>query len=233
MRRSARLATTALALTLVFSARASAQECVGLTPDTKGYFAYGLEGTDGASGDGFSLGVRLGRLGLHLQSRTLEPVSLVDDMETVQGMVAVPLRTRLALCPTAGFGWTGYDDDRVDVFGNDAQGNAIQRGAAAGPYLRLQVPAGVSLGRVLRVGRKLALGGFVNPALVYEYERYESFDASTVTRDGLGLGITTGGSVSYGRVLLRSTLSSLSSHNYTLNGYNNFPFLSVQLGVKF
>ena len=233
MRRSARLATTALALTVVLSAPAAAQECVGLAPDAKGYIAYGLEGTDGASGDGFSVGVRVRGVGLHLQRRTLEPVNLVDDMQTVQAMVAVPLKTRLPLCVTAGFGWTGYDDDRVDIFGNDADGNLIERGTAAGPYLRLQTPVGVSLGRELRIGKKLGLGGFVNPALVYEYEKYESFDATTVKRDGLGLGITTGGSASYGRVMLRATLASLSSHNYTLNGYNNFPFFSAQLGVRF
>ena len=233
MRRSARMATTALVCTLALSARAAAQECLGLSAENKGYFSYGVEGTDGASGEGFTLGLRVGSGSVQLLRRTLEPVNLVDDMETVQGIVAVPLRVRLPLCVTAGFGWTGYDDDRVNVFGNDEEGNLIQRGTAAGPYLRLQAPVGVALGRELRLSSKIAVGGFVNPALVYEYEKYESFNGDTVTRGGLGLGITTGVSASYGRLMLRSTLSSLSSRNYTLNGYNNFPFLSLQLGVKF
>lgn len=233
MTRSARLTAMVLALTGVCAARGFGQECVGLSPDSKGYFAYGLEGTDGASGQGLALGLRLGSSGLHLQRRTLEPGNLVDDMQTVQGVAAVALKTRLPLCVTVGLGWTGYDDDRVDVFGNDAQGNVIQRERAAGAYLRLQAPLGISLGRELHVSQHIAVGGFINPALVYEYERYESFNGSTVTRDGAGLGITTGASVTYRRILLRSTLSSLSSHNYTLNGYNNFPFLSLQVGVTF
>ena len=233
MRRSARLATTALTLTLVCSAPAAAQQCVGLSSETKGYFSYGFEGTDGATGDGFALGLRVGNSSVHLQRRELEPVNLIDEMETLQGVVAVPLKTRLPLCITAGLGWTGYDDDRVNVFGQDADGNLIQRGSAAGPYLRLQTPVGISLGRELQLSSRIAVGGFVNPALVFEYEKYESFDGSTHQRNGLGLGITTGVSASYRRVMLRSTLSSLSSHNYTLNGYNNFPFLSVQLGVRF
>jgi hypothetical protein len=233
MRRSAQLVTTALALTLVFTARAAAQQCLGMSHDTRGYFSYGVEGTDGASGEGFTIGLRVGSASVHLQRRTLEPASLVDDMETVQGVAAVPLRTALPLCLTAGLGRTGYDDDRVNVFGQDEEGNLIQRGTAAGPYLRLQAPAGIALGRELRLSNRIAVGGFINPALVYEYERYESFNGATATRGGVGLGITTGVSASYGRLMLRSTLSSLSSHNYTLNGYNNFPFLSLQLGVRF
>jgi hypothetical protein len=233
MRRSAQLATTALALVVVFAAPAAAQECVGLSRETKGYFSYGFEGTDGATGQGFALGLRVGSSSVHLQRRSLEPVSLIDDMQTVQGVVAVPLKTSLPLCVTGGLTWTGYDDDRANVFGQDEEGNAIQRATAAGPYLRLQTPAGVSLGRELRVSRKIAVGGFVNPSLVYEYERYESFNGNTMKRHGVGLGITTGVSASYGRFMLRSILSSLSSHNYTLNGYNNFPVLSVQLGVRF
>lgn len=233
MRLSGRLILGAVAWTLTLSASAAAQQCLGLSNSARGYFAYGFEGTDGASGEGFTLGLRLGGGSVQLQRRTLEPVNLVDDMETLQGLGAVPVLKQLPLCATAGLGWTGYDDDRVNVFGTDAEGNLIQRGTAAGPYLKLQVPVGLALGKELELSSKFAVGGFVNPSLVYEYEKYESFNGNTETRSGVGLGFTTGLTMSYSRVMLRSTLTSLSSHNYTLNGYNNFPFLSVQLGVKF
>jgi hypothetical protein len=154
-------------------------------------------------------------------------------METLQGLAAASVMKSLPLCATAGLAWTGYDDDRVNVFGTDAEGNFIERGTAAGPYLRLQLPIGLALGKELKFGGKLAAGGFVNPSLVYEYEKYDSFTGATDERSSVNLGFATGVSLSYGRVLLRSTLSSLSSHSYTLNGYRNFPFLSVQLGVKF
>lgn len=215
------------------TAQAAAQQCLGLSDSGRGYFAYGIEGTDGATGEGFTLGLRLGKGSVQLSRRSLEEVNLVEEMETLHGLGAVPVGTRLPLCVTAGLVWTGYDDDRVDELGVDAQGKFITRGTAAGPYLRFQAPVGLSLGKEIQLGSKLALGGFVNPSLVYEFERYESFTGSTDQRSSINIGLTTGLSMSYSRIMLRSTLSSLSSHNYTLNGFNNFPFLSVQLGVKF
>ena len=232
MRLSARF-ILALALTLMAAATAPAQQCLGLSDSARGYFSYGFEGTDGATGEGFTLGLRLGSGSVQLQRRSLEQVNLVDEMETLQGLAVVPVGKRLPLCATVGFGWTGYDDDRVNVFGTDAEGNFIQRGTAAGPYTRLQAPVGIALGKEMQVSSKFAIGGYVNPSLVYEFEKYESFTGSTDTRSSMNLGLTAGVSMSYSRILLRSTLSSLSSHSYTLNGFNNFPFLSVQLGVKF
>ena len=232
MRLSGRLALCVL--TFVSTATtAAAQQCLGLSDSARGYFAYGFEGTDGATGEGFTLGLRLGTSSVQLQRRSLEQVNLVDEMETLQGLAAVPINKRLPLCATAGLAWTGYDDDRVTVFGTDAEGNFIQRGLAAGPYTRLQAPVGVALGKELQLASKFAVGGFVNPSLVYEFEKYESFSGATDQRSGVGLGFTAGLSMSYSRVMLRTTLSSLSSHNYTLNGFNNFPFLALQLGVKF
>ncbi len=233
MRTSGRVVFTALALTVLVAANAAAQECQGLSNSARGYFSYGFEGTDGASGEGFSLGLRFGAGSMQLQRRSLEQVNLVEEMESLQGVAAFPLMKRLPLCATAGVTWTGYDDDRINIAGNDAEGKLIQREMAAGQYLRVQVPVGISLGKELQLGSKFAVGGFVNPSLVYEFEKYESFNGATAERGGVGLGFTAGLSVSYSRLLLRSTLSSLSSHNYTLNGFNNFPFLSLQLGVKF
>jgi hypothetical protein len=233
MRLSGRLILSAIAMTLVLSAHAAAQQCLGLSNSARGYFTYGFEGTDGASGDGFTLGLRFGNGSVQLQRRTLEPVNLVDDMETLQGLGAVPVTKTLPLCATLGLGWTGYDDDRINGSGTDVEGNLIQRGTAAGPYTRIQAPLGVALGKELQIGSKFAVGGFVNPSLVYEFERYESFTGTREERSSLNLGFTAGLSMSYSRIMLRSALSSLSSHNYTLNGYNNFPFLSLQLGVKF
>jgi len=230
---SGRLAFSALVMLVTVPASAAAQQCLGLSNSARGYLTYGFEGTDGATGEGLSLGLRFGTGSVQLQRRSLEPVNLVDEMETLQGLGAVPITKQLPLCATVGLGWTGYDDDRVDVFGADADGNFIQRGTAAGPYNRLQVPVGVALGKELQIGSKFAVGGFVNPSLVYEFEKYESFNGSTEQRSGIGLGFTTGLSMSYSRLMLRSTLTSLSSRSYTLNGFNNFPFLSVQLGVKF
>ena len=222
-------------ITLVITAAvpAAAQQCLGLSSITRGYFAYGVEGTDGATGDGFTLGLRFGERGVQLQRRTLEPVTLLDDMETVQAVGAAPITKQLPLCVTAGFGWTGYDDDRIQSWGSDPNGGFIQRVTSAGPYRRLQAPVGIAFGKEVRFGSKFAAGGFVNPSLVYEHEKYESSRSEIITRGGVGLGFTAGASLSYNRLMLRSALSSLSAHNYTLNGFHNFPHLSLQLGVRF
>jgi hypothetical protein len=233
MQLSGRTILCAVLSVVTLTAQAAAQQCLGLSNSGRGYFAYGIEGTDGATGEGFTLGLRFGKGSVQLSRRSLEQVNLVEEMETLQGLGAVPISTRLPLCVTAGLVWTGYDDDRVHELGVDAQGNFITRGMAAGPYLRLQAPVGVTLGKEIQIGSKLAVGGFVNPSLVYEFEKYESFTGSTDERSSVNIGFTTGLSLSYSRLMLRSTLTSLSSHNYTLNGFNNFPFLSVQLGVKF
>lgn len=233
MRPFEKLTLATLTLSLALAAPATAQQCLGLSATTRGYVTYGVEGTDGATGKGSTLGLRFGTGMIQLQHRELEPADLIDEMQTLQTLGAFPVRQALPLCVTGAFAWTGYDDDRINSWGADAEGNLIQRGTAAGPYLRIQAPVGVALGKELTVSSRFAVGGFVNPTLVYEYEKYESFDGGTVSRDGIGLGFTTGLSMSFRRLLLRSTLSSLSSRNYTLNGFNNFPFLSVQMGVKF
>jgi hypothetical protein len=41
-----RVAALAFGMAVTMSGEAAAQECLGISPDTRAYFSYGLEGTD-------------------------------------------------------------------------------------------------------------------------------------------------------------------------------------------
>lgn len=214
---------------------AMAQECLGLSSTSRGYFSYGFEGTDGATGEGFTLGVRLGQGAVQLQRRTLEPASVVDDIESLNAQIAWPITKKLPLCVVTGLAWTGYDTDRINMWSTDGNGNVVQSGTEGGPYLQLRVPLGVSIGKELKLSKRFSVGGFLNNSLLYDYERFDSVSQDReLTRNGFGVAATAGLSLNYSRIMLRPTFTHFS----TLNGrsfdeYNDFPFLSIQLGVRF
>jgi hypothetical protein len=236
MSRSYRYSSSLLVFALFATAGpAIAQECLGLSATSRGYFSYGFEGTDGATGEGFTVGVRLGQGALQLQRRTLEPVSVVDDIESVNAQVAWPVTKKLPICVVAGLAWTGYDTDRINSWSTDIEGNVVQSGTAGGPYLRLRVPLGISIGKELKLTKRFSVGGFLNNSLLYDYERFDSAVMDReLKRNGFGVAATGGLSLNYSRLMLRPTFT----HFTTLNGksfdeYNDFPFLSIQLGVRF
>jgi hypothetical protein len=222
------------ALILGAAAQAAAQECIGISPTARGYFAYGVEGTDGATGEGFTLGVRIGQAGLQLHRRTLEPVSVADDIESLHAQVAVPLSKKVPLCAIGGIGWTGYDTDRIFSWGTDVDGNTVQTGTAGGPYLQLRAPIGLAIGKELKVTERFRVAGFVSNSVVYDFERVDSHEAGRrLERHSLGFAANLGLSLNYGRIMLRPSLYHFTTLRQSYDQYNDFPFASLQLGVRF
>ena len=235
MARSFRLnISSALVLVVGVTTTAAAQECVGIPQDTRGYFSYGMEGTDGATGEGFTVGVRLGQGLLQVQRGTLEPVTVVDDIESLHLQGAYPISKKLPVCLTAGFGWTGYDTDRINGWSTDGQGNITHDGTAGGPYLRLRMPVGISLGKEFKVSENTSAVGFVSNSLLYDFERYERPSFGREQRHAFGVAAAVGVTLNYRRIMLRSSLSNFTTLNgNSVDQYNDFPFMSLQLGIKF
>jgi hypothetical protein len=227
------IAFTAMAI-LVGAAPVAAQECIGISSNARGYFTYGLEGTDGATGEGFTLGVRVGSGSLQLQRRTLEPTSVIDDIESLQAQVTVPVAKKVPVCIIAGIGWTGYDTGEIFSWSTDGEGNTTQSGRAGGPYMQLRVPVGIAIGKEFKFTQRLAFAPFASNSFMYDYERFESVQLDRQMHEhGIGMVSAVGFSLSYGRFMLRPSLTNIADLNGSFDRYNDFPFLSLQLGVKF
>ena len=224
----------AAAVMLVSATQVAAQECIGISSTARGYFTYGLEGTDGATGEGFTLGVRVGSGSLQLQRRTLEPSSVIDDIESLQAQVAVPVAKKVPVCIVAGIGWTGYDTGEIFSWSTDGDGNTTQSGRAGGPYMQLRVPVGIAVGKEFKFTQRLAFAPFLSNSFMYDYERFESVQLGrNMHEHGVGMVSAVGFSLSYGRFMLRPSLTNTADLNGSFDRYNDFPFLSVQLGLKF
>ena len=214
---------------------ALAQECVGL-PGGRGMLSVGFEGTDGATGQGLSFAYRTPGAAVLLQHRSLEGFTLVDDLRTSEAQASVRLpAVRLPVCLTAGAQWTAYDNDRreSESWSRADPGHVTLRHRVGGPYRRLRVPVGVSLGREFRIGERLSLVPFVQPAVVFEREAYDPEVAPEQTRSDWGLGASGGVTAAYGWLVVRSTLTHTATHEYALSSQHNFPAFSLQAGVRF
>jgi hypothetical protein len=230
---SRRIATLALGLAVTMSAEATAQECLGITAGSRGYFSYGVEGTDGATGETFTVGLRLQDFTMQFQKRTLKPSLMVDDLDRTELQVAYPLARKIPLCIVGGFSWSAYDTDQVFGWGTDENGNTTTHGRAGGPYSQLRVPIGISLGKEFTLTEKFRVATFVQNSVLFEAESGEAFDGTRIHQKTLGLGVTAGLNASYGRLLLRSTISNTRMLDSSLGFYNDYPYMSLQLGVKF
>lgn len=215
-------------LILSVSAGAFAQECLGISAGTRAYVSYGAEGTDGVTGQALTVGLRLREFNVQLHGRTMDPggrsfSSGVDGrMNTVALQVAHPITKKLPLCVFGGLGWTGYDIERF---------NAGQ--TTTSPYTQIQVPLGISLGKEFKLSDNFSISSFVQNAAVYQLERGDVFDGRRVQEHNLGVGVTAGLGISYGPLMLRSTISNYKLLKNSFGLYNDFPYMSLQLGVKF
>ena len=230
------LCVVCFALALLGVARpASTQECVGL-PSGRGLLSVGFEGTDGATGRGLHFAYRGPSAAVLLQHRSLDGFALVDDLRTTEAQASVKIPAlRLPVCVTAGAQWTAYRSDRHESttwVGTDPH-YRTERHRIGGPYRRLRVPVGIAVGREFRVGDRLSVVPFVQPAVVFERELYEPENGQAEKRSTLGLGASGGVTAAFEWLVLRSALTHTATHEYSLSSQHNFPTLSVHAGVRF
>jgi hypothetical protein len=230
-----RTAALALGLAATISAEAAAQECLGISAGSRGYVSYGVEGTDGVTGQAATVGLRLSDFNVQLHGRLMDPGGtsfsggVTGSVKTIEAQVAYPITKKVPLCVFAGLGWTNYKLERTGFFGG------TEPTTETGPFTQLQVPIGISLGKEFRVTERFRVSGFVQNAALYRFERYDSGLASGGyrTHNTLGLGVTVGAGLSYGPLMLRSTISNHKTLNNSVGLYDDFPYMSLQLGVKF
>lgn len=219
----------------VAPAGALAQECVGLPQGGRGLLAVGFEGTDGATGLGLSFAYQTPRGGVLLQQRSLEDWTIVDDLRTGEAQLNVRLpASSVPVCVTVGTQRSAYDTDRLESESWDGRepGYKTERHRLGGPYRRLRVPLGVSVGREFRL-RTLSVTPFVAPAAVFERERIVPETGSEQRRSGWGWAMSGGFTAAVDWLVLRSSVSHTATHDYALSGKHNGPVLSVHAGVRF
>lgn len=230
-----RLSTSASVLALLGVALpAAAQECVGL-PSGRGILSLGFEGTDGATGQGVSFAWQTPGASLQLQHRSLDAFAQDDEISTseVQGAVRIP-RIRLPLCITAGAQWTDYEySQHAGSSWSNTDATRTESYRVLGGYQRLRVPVGISLGRELNVGRGVSLVPHLQATAVLEHERLTPAGAAPQTRLGVGWGVNTGLAVAKDWLVVRANLGHTSTYDRALSSRNNFPGVSLHLGVRF
>lgn len=232
MIRIRRIAALAFGMAVTMSAEVAAQECIGISAGSRGYVSYGVEGTDGVTGEALTVGLRLRDFNVQLHGRSMDPggytfsSGVAGRMRTVQAQISYPLTDKLPLCLFAGLGWTNYKLERSGLFGG------TEPQTESGPFTQLQIPVGISLGKELRLTNNLRVSGFVQNSVLYQFERYES-NIGNPDHNTLGLGMTLGAGISYGPIMLRSTISNHKTLQNSVGLYSDFPYMSLQVGVKF
>lgn len=214
---------------------APAQECVGL-PGGQGLLTVGFEATDGATGQGIGFAFQTRRAAVLLQHRSLADVSLSDERNTsaIQGSVEIP-DIRLPVCVAVGAEWTAYDNSFYESTTRTPAepGYRIERYRIGGPYERLRLPVGISVGREYRIGRRLALVPFLQPAVVFDRESYRPAGGARETRSGWGWGASGGVTVAFDWLVLRAGATHVSTRDRTLSSQANDPVVSLHAGVRF
>lgn len=215
---------------------AAAQECVGL-PSGRGVLSVGFEGTDGATGQGLSFAYQTRNAALMLQHRSLDVLSLVDEMSTSEGQVSLrlPSGPRLPVCATVGLQTTAYRNDYTEStsWTSGDPDHEIQRNRIGGPYSGLRVPLGVSMGREFRVSDRMAVVPFLQPTVVFQGEHYQPQRGPEETRNNWGLGLSGGVTAAFDWLVLRSTVTHTTRPGNSLSTLNDWPTVSLHAGVRF
>lgn len=223
-----KIAALAFGMAVTISAEAAAQECLGITAGSRGYASYGVEGTDGVTGQAATVGLRLSDFNVQLHARVMDPggrtfsSGVNGRMHTVELQVARPITKKLPLCLFSGLGWTGYDLEHFSA-----------GETSSGGYTQLRVPLGISLGKEFKLTENLGVSTFVQNAALYQFERFDPSDVRASSQSTLGIGMTAGLGLTYGRLMLRSTISNYKTLSSPVGLYNDFPYMSLQVGVKF
>lgn len=212
---------------------AHAQECVGL-PAGRGVLSLGLDGTDGASGRGVAFAYQTPGASLQLQHRSLDAFAQQDEISETEVQAAIRLgRFRLPLCITAGVQLADYEYSEHAGSGTGADGIYTDSYHIIGGYQRMRVPVGISLGREFNVGRGVSLVPYLQPTVVWEREQMTPAGSAAQTRTGLGWGVNTGVAVAKDWLVVRANLSHTNTFERALSSRNNWPGVSLHLGVRF
>lgn len=223
-----------LASTLLISAPAAAQSCFGM-PAGAGVFSWGFRGTDGATGTGFLVGTEREGFGVMGGLASMEMWAYGDEARLAELRVSRRHTPGpVAVCTFTGFERTSYTIDRHFMTRYDPDlDETIEHHRIEGEFARIRLPVGMAVGREFRQGRTLGVIPHVAAALIYEHERVIAPEGGATRRGILALGATAGLTVRVGSVFVRSTLEHLTTHDNALSGRNNFPVLSLDLGVIF
>jgi hypothetical protein len=175
---SSRIAASSLALISAFAGQALAQECVGLPAQSHGTFTAGLEGTDGAVGEGIKFARSENTWSLQLGYKGLAKHFVPNRMATFSVQASHGL-------------WGKLKDVCVTGAPEVTQYSVLDRGVAAGfpspdltngQYRRVGMPAGLSLGHSFAVRRWLTLVPFFNPQIIAEFEHFAPDSGALQTR---------------------------------------------------
>ncbi len=214
---------------------AAAQECVGI-PDGRGLLVVGFEGRDGASGESLTFGYNFEAASILVQYRALDAFGFADDIRTSGAQLSLDLGTEsLPFCITGGAEWMKFRDDWTESIRWEGTNpiHIIERRRIGAEYQRLRLPMGLALGRDFGIGLGLSLAPFVHPAVVFEHESYDAFDAEKETRSSLDLKTSGGLAISYRWLVIRSVLTHTFNDENSLSSLNNSPTISLQAGVRF
>jgi hypothetical protein len=213
---------------------AAAQACVGLPTSAPGSFRYGFEGTDAADGYGFAASIRGSRAGLEFGRKSLNHLSLADDVSilTVRGSWQLFTGVR-GLCLLAGAERTSYLAAWNWFTSVDETGQRTDELTVDGNFDRYRFPVGLGLGQSFRLSESVDLYPFVTSTLVLEHERFERRHDVFQLKTRPALGTEAGLGITMGRIMLRSTVSHVWTSRNALTGLNNFPYLSVHVGFVF
>lgn len=231
------VSASASVLALLGAARpAAAQECVGL-PSGRGVLSLGVEGTDGASGQGVAFAYQTPNASLQLQHRSLDAFAQDDEISTSEVQAAVRLRrARLPICITAGAQWTDYEysEHAGSGYSQTEPGVRTDSYRVIGGYQRLRVPVGVSVGREFDLGRGWSVVPYLQGTVVWERERMAFASGfPPQKRLGLGWGVNGGLAVAKDWLVVRASLTHTETFERALSSRNNFPGVSLHLGVRF
>lgn len=220
---------------LVIALPLGAQDCIGLSRQGNGMLTYGFQGTDGATGYGLDFAFHAFGASVQIQRRSLEAFTVVDRIDTYGAQVAIPIATGgLAACVVAGMETTSYDNERLvsRSWSSDFPTRIVEEHRIGGPYRRVRVPIGLAFGREFHPLDRLSIVPYLIPAIVLQQERLEPEGEQEREREAFTYGLSGGVAFVLDWFVLRSSIAHTMGPD-ALSGRNNFPSLSIHLGVSY
>jgi hypothetical protein len=219
------------------TSNAAAQECVGIPSRDKVYFAAGMAGTDGASGDALLFDYQFPRASVLLEQRSLGVFAHANPQSISSAQVSVKVKG-LHGCVVSGANWQAWNTEGSESrsWSSSDPNVFVERHSVGGYYTRLRIPLGVSFGRTLE-WKAVSVTPFVNPFAVFESESYRSnepaLSGAKNIRGSFGEGLATGLGLRLGWFMMRPTLMTTHTRDRALSGKQNEPEFAMHLGVVF
>lgn len=198
-----------------------AQVGFGVPAGSDGIAGFAFEGTDGATGEGFRLGITDRRFAVHLHRAELDdgPAG-PDGVQFMRVDVALQLdRLPDAVWVTGGTETVQYETRPILL-----------------EYERVRYAIGVATGYEFRIGPFASVIPYIAPSAAFEHEALvDEEDGEDVEIDSdasIRVGGSFGLSLAAGPVLIHSEVRHFFGDD-DLGGRNNWPFLSVGLAWIF